>query len=1412
MQRHGPAYQDPELSGNRTGAVCWTLKEKEWGEMKRAVGFVLIVMLWANCLSAQEFALGRVILKLKPEAAEGFLSDGKTGHADMDAYLRSMDVIRARQLAQPTKSEANKALRTSSGAGGLLAVRYGADLDPNQVSSHLRDMDGVIYAHPDYYAYLLSTPNDPFYIYQYAMTLMEMPQAWDAEQGSNQVIIGISDTGTDWDHPDLAENIWINEAEDYNGNGFFDNFSSAMGGDLDGVDTDGNGYVDDVIGWDFITAEEVADGEDGFPPDPNPMDFDGHGTNTAGIAGAVTDNDLMVAGTAWFCRIMPLKVFYGTLQGSATAIASDIVESFYYAADNGVSVLSMSWRSGDSEALRDAAAYAHSAGVFLVSSAGNESSETAPAPAAYTEVLAVAATQQQDIMASFSNRGAWIGISAPGVGIWTTAFDDTYTTGFGGTSASCPYVAGVAGLLRSLYPSMSNESVYYQLVGTADEIDGVNAEFRGDLGAGRINGYRALTEEPHPTLRLVDFTVDDTAVGNGDGLLGPGETANISFSVRNFWDPAIDVQGYLSTTDPNVVVDTSQAIIFGPVDTDSIVTSTEGASVSVSIDAEIGYLIDFNLTLDADGYAEVLPFRVPMAAQVFTDIAPALGLSPVGGSITVAFADFDLDGDVDFYRAAWSNDHGMYRNDDSTVVNVTEEWGLPMAGQGQGAAWGDYDNDGDPDLLHGTVDGLALFRNDGDGNGLADVTAEAGIFSIELKDFSPSWGDYDGDGRLDLYVAHQRQNNQLFHNNGNGTFTEVGDVAGVNSSATSYGASWADFDRDGDLDLFVANYGAEMNELFVNGGDGTFEENAFSLGLGDEANVSTCGVWGDYDGDGWLDLYVANKTPSGQPNKLFKNIRGKGFVEQIEAGVDDPRSSSGAAWGDFDGDGLLDLFVGSRQRNSLYRNLGGGRFGDATESVGIFERGNVIAWVDFDGDGDEEIYVGRSGGDQILNNLYNPGSSLHISLQGASGQWGSSLDGLGARVTLLGETLGLTRIVGEGCGLGQSSPVLTLPLAAVGADPTLFVEWPSGTIQQVEIAAPGEYAVEEARVEKDLALRAVVLPFELSHGEAAVSAEVLIQDNGTMPLSSLGVFLNVTDEQGSTVYVDSVVLQSQDTARVVFDGVPAPRPDEISTFTFVAFAAGDDAEWNDEMVQTITGGQAFEAFELPPVYWDLFSDWRWARSTPAFPAYSGQGLLLVPPGGFGEGAAVSPTYRVDNGTVMGVKFMTNYALGEDTLSIEAWQDQELLAEMVLEGSQDFWSLEILDFDVQQAGEVQFIWSCSRLDSTNDGWFFSMDDVEVVLLAGGEEAGIFPSILKVHGPWPNPSRQILTWQLDVPQKAEATVEIYDLGGRLITSNELGMIGVGPARIVLTATQLRSGAYFAKFTVGEQSLIKRFVRLK
>jgi predicted outer membrane repeat protein len=301
---------------------------------------------------------------------------------------------------------------------------------------------------------------------------IDAPQAWDVHTGSPEVTVAVVDTGVDYSHRDLQANMWINSDE------IPDN----------GVDDDGNGYIDDIYGYDFLNIDK----------DPN--DDNGHGTHCSGTIAAGGNNGLDIAGVCWNVKIMALKF----LDENGEGFTSDAAIAIYYAIENGADVISNSW-SGPyySELMEEMVNYAQSRGVIMVAAAGNNDHDSPHYPAFYEYVIAVAATDSNDQKATFSNYGSWVDISAPGVDVLSlranqtsigTTYDD-YTTIASGTSMACPHVAAVIALMISKRPDDEINVINARLLETADDISAQNPGFEGLLGAGRVNAYKAVRDE-----------------------------------------------------------------------------------------------------------------------------------------------------------------------------------------------------------------------------------------------------------------------------------------------------------------------------------------------------------------------------------------------------------------------------------------------------------------------------------------------------------------------------------------------------------------------------------------------------------------------------------------------------------------------------------------------------------------------------------------------------------------------------------------------------------------------------------------------------------------------------------------------------------------------------------------------------
>ena len=471
-----------------------------------------------------------------------------------------------------------------------------------------------------------------------------------------------------------------------------------------------------------------------------------------------------------------------------------------------------------------------------------------------------------------------------------------------------------------------------------------------------------------------------------------------------------------------------------------------------------------------------------------------------------AFFDCDGDADLDLYlvnsghvtkgRADALN--RLYRNDGAMFVDVTAVANVPGRAYGMGVAAADYDNDGDTDLYLTNLGEDVLYRNDG--KSFSDATAEAGIGN-PLWGSSAAFVDYDIDGDLDLCVANYVEfdiathpwcgirdmdlrfycdpleysptRDLLYRNNGDGSFSEVGEAAGIVYAGNGLGLVAADLDEDGDQDLYIAN-DKTPNFFYRNQGDGSFEEIGLSSGTALSANgAAQAGMGvdaGDLDNDGDLDLFVTNYQL--ENNALYRND-GLYFSEvSFQSGLGEASLNYlgfGTGFFDYDNDGWLDLFVANghvhdniedydelatyAQRAQIFHNEGGGRYVERTGDLGPGLRVNYVgrgtAFGDCDGDGDLDIALVNSGGPTAVlrNDGGNTNNWLQVELVGRE----SNRDGIGARINLRAGALRLLRQVKSGSGFlstSQKAPFFGLGINDMAE--RLEVRWPSGRVQVLE--------------------------------------------------------------------------------------------------------------------------------------------------------------------------------------------------------------------------------------------------------------------------------------------------------------------------------------------------------------------------
>ncbi len=337
---------------------------------------------------------------------------------------------------------------------------------------------------------------------------------------------------------------------------------------------------------------------------------------------------------------------------------------------------------------------------------------------------------------------------------------------------------------------------------------------------------------------------------------------------------------------------------------------------------------------------------------VFQNVAAMAGV--IGEGRGLAWGDYDADGFPDLYVVRDGQDLLFHNNGDGTFTEMAVPLGIVETDSGQDAAWFDYDGDGDLDLFVVNVGQSRLYRNDGPA-GFTEVTAMAELEG-EFASHAIAVADYDEDGDLDVFLANDGPD-VLYCNNSDGTFTDIADLLNLADDRPGRAAAWGDFDGDGTLDLFVVHLGPDA--LYRRNPDDPglgFADVAASAGVADEADGWAV-AWADFDGDGHLDVFVANDGP----DALYRN-RGDGTFENVaeQVGITGEAMSRDAAWRDFDGDGNVDLCVAHADGpDALYRNTGEGRFEEVTTALGIMSAtaSQAVAWADFDGDGDPDLAI-----------------------------------------------------------------------------------------------------------------------------------------------------------------------------------------------------------------------------------------------------------------------------------------------------------------------------------------------------------------------------------------------------------------------------------------------------------------------
>ena len=463
-------------------------------------------------------------------------------------------------------------------------------------------------------------------------------------------------------------------------------------------------------------------------------------------------------------------------------------------------------------------------------------------------------------------------------------------------------------------------------------------------------------------------------------------------------------------------------------------------------------------------------FKSDRQIAEFDDVAMEAGISSMEHSGGVAMQDFDGDGLLDLVLTSsgpMDQMHFFHNNGDGTFSDRTSEAGLTGETGGLNLVATDFDNDGHIDLLvlRGGWWGrfgeypMSLLRNRGDGT-FEDVTIKAGLLSLHPTQ-TAAWADYDGDGWLDLFVGHEsgpgaapedQHPSQLFHNNHDGTFTEVGEAMGQANLGFVKGVAWGDFNNDGRPDLYVSVKGGR-NKLFRNDGPGApgkpwqFTDVTQAAGVAQQT-YSFATWFFDYDNDGWPDIFSAgysiestmdvgafelNKPFHAETSRLYRNNRDGTFTDVAkDVGLNRAIIVMGSGFGDLDNDGWLDVYLGTGESsyqallpNRMFRNVDGKAFEDVTTSGGFghLQKGHSVAFGDLGNNGHEDVFEEMGGafpGDIYTSVLYrNPGNSNHsvtLELEGVK----ANRSAIGAKIDLVVEEHGTLRHIDRTVGFGSS--------------------------------------------------------------------------------------------------------------------------------------------------------------------------------------------------------------------------------------------------------------------------------------------------------------------------------------------------------------------------------------------------------
>ncbi len=861
-----------------------------------------------------EFAAGELIIKLKSSATlqKGVADDeSRIGIASIDVLNQNFHVKKIAPLLKPNSGR-------SAPLHGVLKIRFTPEVNPLEILSAYESDPNIEYVQPNYIHQLDYVPDDSLFGDQTYLQIIRAEAAWDIQLGSPEIIVGVIDTGIDYNHSDLRDALWINSDEDLNGNGRVDS------NDFNGIDDDGNGFVDDLRGWDFTDAPSFPDGGDFETPDNDPFDEHGHGTSIAGIIGASGDNRTGIAGLAFGCRVMNLRA--GTSLGLLEE--DDVAAAIVYAIENGARVINMSF--GDDVAsplLRDVMQFAYNQNSVLVASSGNSGNDKIHYPSGLAETISVGATNNDDQLAGFSSYGSSVDVVAPGVNLLTTNLNNRYHE-FSGTSASAPIVSALAALILSKTPRFSNETVKGLILSTSKDLGSPNWD--NSFASGRIDAAAALASPFYSMARITRPRVDQAFAsgliaihGTAAGALldeyalqlGVGETpATWSELFREKNRQVIDE----SLFDLNItqLIDTLYTLRL-IVQNKNNTTVEDKVRFFIDRTPPVIFTVRQTLTLDGDRHSLLVEFETDDLCDAVIHFRPA-GSSNDFQKLPLRFRTTNhralisqqiFFGDMEFFIEATNG---------ATVSSNSELFGADLSAPPVGGAPINQ-------LLQNLPTGYLLSKSaDFDGDSFKEIILNEydnfnfqslKFFEFDLHHFEEvhtlpnfliprDWGDSDGDGLLEIFCG---SGSKSFIYEAGAPNQFPANLVWADTTNDLWASRFADIDRDGRGEIIL-----RLDETFS--------------------------VW-ETTGDNQYALVDSFPNPTVGSNSV---------------GV--PRSEIG----DFDGDGQLEILFGDFDGDVyIYENRGGNQYEFTwSDRQPLIDTIDYLSSGDFDGDGVAEFVVG----------------------------------------------------------------------------------------------------------------------------------------------------------------------------------------------------------------------------------------------------------------------------------------------------------------------------------------------------------------------------------------------------------------------------------------------------------------------